>query len=109
MRGRSVKLLPLSFRTYSRQLTPPSLFSAPKTSFGSGTTTSSTFLENCFTSTFCELPRRGHRAKVRQEAAGRLEILANGIIGTVRLLISPSYSGLMANTKQKSVPHKFTR
>ena len=72
MRGRSVKLLPLSFRTYSRQLTPPSLFSAPKTSFGSGTTTSSTFLENCFTSTcFGASAAWAQSDKCGQEAAGQ--------------------------------------
>ena len=53
MRGRSVKLLPLLLRTYSFQLTEPSLFNAPKTSFGNGTTTSSTFFENCLMSMCC--------------------------------------------------------
>jgi hypothetical protein len=50
VRDRSVKLLPLFVRTYSFQLTEPSLLSAPNTSLGNGTTTSSTLRDNCFTS-----------------------------------------------------------
>src|SRR5207237_9580553 len=48
--GRSVKLLLFSVRTYSRQFTEPSLFSAPKISFGNGTTTFSTFFDIALTS-----------------------------------------------------------
>src|SRR5437763_3117716 len=47
--GRSLKLTPFSVRTNSFQFTGPSLLRAAKTSFGNGTTTSSTFLY-CFTS-----------------------------------------------------------
>src|SRR2546421_3951230 len=83
IRGRSVKFAPLSSRRYSRQFTPPSLFSAPNTSLGNGTTTSSTFLESCFTSTcFGTSAARAESDRATSTAAPILKNLAIGIIGS---------------------------
>ena len=55
---------------------------APKTSLGSGTTTSSTFLESCFTSTcFGVSAARAEREAATRTVPASLENLANGIIG----------------------------
>src|SRR5881392_1886597 len=53
IRGLSVKFGPLSLRTCCFQFTAPNLFSAPKISFGSGTTTSSTVVVSFLISMCC--------------------------------------------------------
>src|SRR4051812_11062322 len=106
MRGRSVKLLPLPLRTYSFQFTLPSLFKAPKTSFGNGTTTSSTRFESCFTSI-----RLGGstppavRARLTTVRSVSLKNFGKDII-RLWTVDFDFYSELVDNSRQNCPPHK---
>ena len=83
MRGRSVKLLVFSVRTNSRQFTDPSLLSAPKISFGNGTTTFSTFFDICLTSIRCGACEALAQSVTPVRAmALSFKLLEKGIIGS---------------------------
>ena len=81
--GGSVKFVVFSVRTYSRQLTEPSLLSAPKISFGKGTTTFSTFFDICLMSMRCGAwAASTQRMSPSRATAVSFKVLEKAIIGS---------------------------
>src|SRR5206468_13003189 len=81
--GLTVKFGPLSLRTCCFQFTPPNLLSAPKISFGNGTTTSSTVVVSFLISMCCGAwVALAHSATPQSTHTLSLKHLVNGIIGT---------------------------
>src|SRR5207248_2428872 len=80
IRGLSVKFGPLSLRTCCFQFTPPSLFRAPKISFGRGTTTSSTLVDNCLMLICCGAwAAPAHNASPQRTPTPNFKYLVNGL------------------------------
>src|SRR6266576_829336 len=99
IRGLSVKFGPLSLRTCCFQFTVPNLFSAPKISFGNGTTTSSTVVVSCLILMCCGAwAAFAHSANPQSTPRLDFKCLINGIIGSFDCCFRVRIQDLMERT-----------